>query len=170
MFRLIGRDPDSIITFNYTNYYRTVFATNNIVHIHGDLDSEKIVLGFDDDKNNEQDYLIFYKHFQITQNGCPSVTKNDDIFNTCDVEKKKTGVYSKMPNEIYFFGFSFDPIDADYINRLFILDEDTQIYILYSDENSRRKILENLYVLFDRETIFNATHNNKIIMKEIYEK
>ena len=56
-------NPDHIITFNYTDYYKKYYNCESIIHIHGSLEDSNIILGYEDDNPEELEFIRFKKYF-----------------------------------------------------------------------------------------------------------
>ena len=143
---------DQAVSFNYTNTYESLYASDAVFHLHGDV-KNKIILGinpdvFDDGEAIDTSFLSFKKYFQRT------------LFET-DVE------YIKWIKEVYengdsfsliVMGHSLDATDKDVITDLF--DQADKITILYHNEEAKVSYATNLVKIFGKRR-FDELRQNK---------
>lgn len=160
--QLASIKPDSIITFNYTDFYTDLYECKNVNHVHGNLIEENIVLGYEDNCPDNFDFVKFKKYFQRIQNRLKPLDKNDPAFN---VEGFASGFLSDSniyeDNIVYFYGLSFDVTDKDYIEVLFDLNNTVKKVIYFYDEKDYENKIINLMRIFGKEIIQEI--NNKTI-------
>lgn len=153
--------PNHIITFNYTDYYKLYYDCKSINHVHGDLINRKIVLGYEDDFPNNIEYIYFKKYFQRIQNKLKPLNKSDEMFNVKDeFFSSYTDENSYLDNIIYFYGLSFDITDIDYIKEIFDAPNIKKIYIYYYDENDYDRKIINLIKIFGKDRILLDRYNS----------
>lgn len=134
-------NPSYIISFNYTDTYKTYgINPNDVFHVHGSLDNNNMVLGFNDDDQGNLDFVYFKKYFQRIQ----KLTGYID-------ESRFPQKYDVDPVStlIHFYGHSMDKTDGDIIKKLSKLSNGFVIY-KYSQEDYEQKVI-NLIDVFGKE-------------------
>lgn len=164
-------DVGKIITFNYTNTYTLYHFNCNVVHVHGSCKSNTIVLGYDDEKVNELEFVYFKKYFQILKNNLPIFDCSD--FTLSNTVEEKGYVF---PKEIHFYGHSLDITDEDKIRlilgRSFSIDginyENTvKYYFYYFGDNDRLNKIKNLIILIGKNEVINSIKTKRFQFIEI---
>ena len=122
---------NKIYTFNYTdiNYLaeRLGYGTScNVIHLHGSIKENNIILGVD-----ESDVLI--DSYRFLQKSFNSNYKSHHLL--ADLDKA---------NEVIFFGFSFSTIDLGYFNNWLSNCKRKTIKIITKDRESLEAIKANL--------------------------
>lgn len=167
--QLLAIKPNHILTFNYTSYHKDYYECESINHVHGNLDEENIVLGYEDndsdeDKNpNKVEFIRFVKYFQRIQNKLKPINRNDDIFLSADLFMsglKECRVTQE--NVLVFYGLSFDYTDKDYIEELFSIPKLSRADIYYyNDEDYDNKVI-NLIKILGKNRIQNDLYEQKM--------
>jgi len=143
---------DRHYTFNYTPTFDHIYKKTSTQFLHGKIDSEenRIVLGINDIPNTELDrrhFLRFTKYYQKLN------YDTDYIF----LKEFTPSTINKYI--IFFFGHSLDRSDADYINEVFAFVKNLKgssagtIVVIYHNENSRSKLLLNLFDIIGKDDI-----------------
>ncbi|MDD6481246.1 MAG: AbiH family protein [Lachnospiraceae bacterium] len=145
-------NPSYVISFNYTDTYK-VYGINpdDVFHVHGSLDKDNMVLGFNDDAPEELDFVYFKKYFQRIQKL------------TGYIDSQKMVTFSKgieqLPR-VHFYGHSMDKTDGDIIEQLMSMSKGFIIYT-YDQEDYEQKVI-NLIDVFGKERAIDMIQN-KII-------
>lgn len=166
--QLLEIHPDYVITFNYTDTYTRYAISHdetNVLHVHGELDSGKIVLGFDDDDEADLKLIEFKKYFQRIQYQLKRVNK--DIFfitNELDWRAEKGEVIS------HFYGMSLDKTDEDVIKEIYENSDRVIVYYLVGDDGNQsdyEKKVVNLIDILGKKDFLDALDSGKILFKRI---
>lgn len=132
----------TVFTFNYTNTFETLFDVNShVIHIHGNTNDNKIVLGINSDKYDEEPdldtlFVEFKKYFQR------NFINSEIIYKT-----KLKATYLKN-YDLHIMGHSLDVTDKDIIIEL--LKNANSIIIYYHDVSAKKQYLKNLIKLFGK--------------------
>lgn len=135
-------NPSYVISFNYTNTYK-IYGINpeDVFHVHGSLDTENMVLGFNDDDEENLDFVYFKKYFQRIQKL------------TGYMKRRKLVKIDSMEGEVYpiihFYGHSMDKTDEDVIKQLRTMSAGFVIY-KYNQEDYEQKVI-NLIDVFGKK-------------------
>lgn len=143
--QIMDIEPNYVLTFNYTDTYNN-YGFNNVRHLHGSLEDNNIVLGFFDDENVDDEYSGFKKSIQITSSSIRRLSENDDelnVDNTFMGQRSDDGHFYSS-NILYFFGFSFDECDKEYIRILLTQSNVSKIIIYYYDEKAKNDITRRI--------------------------
>lgn len=133
--------PSYVISFNYTDTYKIYgISPEDVFHVHGSLDKDNMVLGFDDDAPENLDFVYFKKYFQRIQKLTGYIDGNKLWYN--DMGRVKYAV-------THFYGHSMDKTDGDIIQRLRESSDGFVIYT-YSQEDYEQKVI-NLIDVFGKE-------------------
>lgn len=135
-------NPSYVISFNYTDTYKIYgIKTEDVFHVHGSLDKDNMVLGFNDDDPNNLDFVYFKKYFQRIQKL------------TGYIDKKRFANFYQgtIPDDpvIHFYGHSLDKTDMDIIEKLHSMSSGFVIY-KYNQEDYEQKVI-NLIDVFGKE-------------------
>lgn len=157
--------PDLIISFNYTNTYQLYgFQKSQVLHVHGELESENIVLGYEDDEADKELFLLgFRKFFQRIENQLPMINKGLFAWND------QWGThYSCM---VHLYGMSLDKTDEDMIKTIFEGCRKFIVYYLDNGTDYPNKI-KNLISVLGKKIFLDAYYDEKIVFikieKELY--
>lgn len=137
----------NIVTYNYTNVTRKAFAaTDNIFHIHGDIESD-IVLGIDDSSEfKDKRFLRFQKSSQ-----------RSNVDNDVSLEDMITG-----SSYIGYFGLSFDKNDSGSLKAILNLPNAIHNFYYYSGDNGEayEDLKTNLKLLLGNSEYTNRKNKN----------
>lgn len=173
-------DIDHVISFNYTDTFRLLYAPNNdnikYDFIHGKLsdlndDSDsKLVLGIDefisdDRKNTDLTFVDFKKYYQrvFKDSTCNYKTwlkyykpSKDRKINPNDAAN---GLFYPIPNglNIYIFGHSIDVTDKDVLEKLLLDENNGKRIIYYFKEKSRPDKIKNLIQIIGKDNFIEYT-------------
>ena len=120
---------DSVISFNYTNTYETLYKEKPIHYIHGSLNAE-IVLGINPDNNDEltetsptdTSFIMFKKYYQRV------LYRTDNSFiKMIRTIKDERIVINPPQNELVVCGHSLDATDQDIIKEVFDVSDSIKI-------------------------------------------
>ena len=142
---------DSIITFNYSNTYETLYKETSVYYIHGHLDGN-IVLGVNPDNNDElsesseidTSYIMFKKYYQRVLYR----TDNSFIEMVNDIKKHRDSNNHKL-NNLYVCGHSLDVTDQDIIIETFDISDN--IFIICHDLNIIGNYVSNLIQIYGKK-------------------
>ena len=146
-------NPGYVISFNYTDTIQKYYGVkdNDICYVHGKINENNIVLGYDDSDGNTTD-LCFKKYYQRL------------IYNTGNIDFKRlyhlNSYGGRENNTIYFFGHSLDVSDKDLLVKLFVNRNPIRIFYLDSDDKNRK--IENIISIIGKDQAI-----SKIERKEI---
>lgn len=151
-------------TFNYTMTFKILNSTKIITHfIHGGInsDSNNIVLGINEIPNeiiNKKTYIPFAKYFQ---------TLDKDTYSKfiTDFKNKTENCY------FFFYGHSLDESDKYYINEVFDFIKTNKakkkkIIVIYHNNKSRGKLIQNLLNIRGNEDIHYFSNNNLLVFEQ----
>lgn len=183
-------DIDHVISFNYTDTFRLLYAPNNdnikYDFIHGKLsdlndDSDsKLVLGIDefisdDRKNTDLTFVDFKKYYQrvFKDSTCNYKTwlkyykpSKDRKINPNDAAN---GLFYPIPNglNIYIFGHSIDVTDKDVLEKLLLDENSGKRIIYYFKEKSRPDKIKNLIQIIGKDNFIEYTSGSDAKIKFI---
>lgn len=135
-----------IISYNYTDMYKLKSHLQYslripVDHVHGKIEDESIILGFEDNIEIDNSYTFMIKSFS-------------PHYKSHNVRQKLLDA-----NEVIFFGHSLGSTDYHYFQDLFrrqsdpdLADKKQVIRIFTYDENSRRNILIRLREMNRKKT------------------
>ena len=152
---------DRVITFNYTDTFSLLYDKEHIKtisYVHGSALGDNIVLGINDDENDQLKtlnlaFVEFKKYYQRTY-------KKTDY----DYERilPQGGKY-----QLHFVGHSMDVTDSD-ILKLLIKDEKVQKSVIYyHDDKSHGQVIKNVIALFGKDEFEELRRKHKIEFKEL---
>lgn len=135
-------EPSYIISFNYTNTYNIYgIHMKDVFHVHGSLEEDNLVLGFDDAEPDNLRFVYFKKYFQRIQKLTGYIDERKIV--------KETGAgFHELPI-IHFYGHSMDNTDGDIIRELKSKAKGFVIY-KYNQEDYEQKVI-NLISVFGKE-------------------
>lgn len=133
--------PNRVYSFNYTKTIEILYGNYMVDHIHGITDTE-IVLGINPDEKDDINtidttFLQFKKYFQ-------RVLYKTDIDFTGDILTRSGDI-----KNLYVIGHSLDATDKDIIKLIF--DASKEIFILYHDDSSVKRMIRNLVEMYGKE-------------------
>lgn len=135
-------NPFYVISFNYTDTYKRYgIKEEDVFYIHGSLDKDNMVLGYDDDQSDDLDFIYFKKYFQRIQKM------------TGYIDTNKIQTYNEfgevMYATIHFYGHSMDKTDGDIIREIYDLAGGFVIY--YYDQLDYEQKVINLIDVFGKK-------------------
>lgn len=133
-------NPRYVISFNYTHTYKRYgIRDEDVLHVHGRLLKNNMVLGFNDEDPENLDFVYFKKYFQRIQKL------------TGYIDERKMGIYDPLYDNpiVHFYGHSMDKTDGDIIEKLKSLARGFVIYT-YDQEDYEQKVI-NLIDVFGKE-------------------
>ncbi|MFA5449087.1 MAG: bacteriophage abortive infection AbiH family protein [Clostridia bacterium] len=117
--KLIDKENDLFLNFNYTSTLQTIYGTKNVVHIHG-KQGEEIFFGHGERMEYDEDNFAYKcgKYFGADLNGLHNALrkKTEDAFFIHHQFFK--GLKNAEIDSIYSMGFSFSDIDMVYLERI----------------------------------------------------
>lgn len=138
-------DPSYVISFNYTDTYKIYgIKLEDVFHVHGNLDKNNMVLGFNDDDPENLDFIYFKKYFQRIQKLTGYI--NEGRFSY----KDESGITHRSEMSVHFYGHSMDKTDGDIILKLRSMSNRFVIYN-YDQEDYEQKVV-NLIDVFGKES------------------
>lgn len=134
-------DPSYVISFNYTDTYKAYgIRPEDVLHVHGSLNKNNMVLGFNDDDPENLDFIYFKKYFQRIQKLTGYIDESKMI--------KITLGFTDKP-KVHFYGHSMDKTDGDMIQKLRAMANGFVIY-KYDQEDYEQKVI-NLIDVFTKD-------------------
>lgn len=154
---------DAIITFNYTDTYKRYgIGSESAIHVHGSLQENNIVLGFNDDNEKELQYVYFKKYMQC-------ILKHAPILDTYKflrgVTNGNTSTYDQGKPIMHFFGHSLDVTDREKLEYLF--NNASEIKIYYYDEDDHEDKIEKIIDLLGKQHALNQIYEKTIEFVQI---
>lgn len=148
-------NPVYVISFNYTDTYKLYgIASDDVFHVHGSLEKDNMVLGYDDDCPEELEFIYFKKYFQRIQKLTGYI--NREKFDTTD----EYGLTFSNAVIIHFYGHSMDKTDGDIIRELKRNSRGFVVYT-YNQEDYEQKVI-NLIDVFGKEEATKMIQNGFI--------
>ena len=183
-------DIDHVISFNYTDTFRLLYAPNNdnikYDFIHGKLsdlndDSDsKLVLGIDefisnDRKNTDLTFVDFKKYYQrvFKDSTCNYKTwlkyYKPSKYRKINTNDAANGLFCPRPNglNIYIFGHSIDVTDKDVLEKLLLDKYKGDRIIYYYKEESRPDKIKNLIQIIGKDNFIEYTSGSDAKIKFI---
>ena len=150
---------DAVITFNYTDTYKRYgISSEHVIHVHGSLGDNNIVLGFDDDDEKELQYVYFKKYMQCILKRTPILEQYN-----FSAEVLGEGGINRHDYEnpiMHFFGHSLDATDREKLKYLF--DNASRIKIYYYDEEDHEEKIEKVIELLGKQDALIGMHESRI--------
>lgn len=148
-------NPVYVISFNYTDTYKLYgIASDDVFHVHGSLEKDNMVLGYDDDCPEELEFIYFKKYFQRIQKLTGYI--NRERFD----KKNEYGLTFSNAVIIHFYGHSMDKTDGDIIRELKRNSRGFVVYT-YNQEDYEQKVI-NLIDVFGKEEASKMIQNGFI--------
>ena len=113
--KLINKNQDLFLTFNYTDTLEKIYHAKNVYHIHG-KQGEELIFGHGNSQDLYDEYMNSYIGSENQMSDLQFILKKDTdavIAKNKDIFKKLGSVY-----EIYSYGFSFSEVDLVYIEEI----------------------------------------------------
>lgn len=150
---------DAVITFNYTDTYKRYgISSENIIHVHGSLIENNIVLGFDDDDEKELQYIYFKKYMQCILKHTPILEQYN--FSAEVLGEGGINTHDYENPIMHFFGHSLDATDREKLKYLF--DNASRIKIYYYDEDDHEEKIEKVIELLGKQDALIGMHEKRI--------
>ena len=145
--------PTYILNFNYTWSEQECFKNVRCCHIHGLTTDNNIVIGINDDKLPDE-YLQLQKKFLSIK------TKTNLMFNM-DRDKMYYSLEEFMGEciaenvdyQVFVIGHSLNSIDDHILTSVFTNSRMHSIYLYCRNENSKNRLLANLYRILGYDKI-----------------
>ncbi len=144
--------PDDLyLSFNYTYVLENVYKIkkSNVLHIHGDINSDNLVCGFDNVDTEkvlaEADCGIYTNDFPYEYDGYCLLGEFLCSFhkNTNDIILKNKTFIDRFADceEVYIIGLSFSKTDINYLKYIFkAMKKTVKIYISYYNRVDRARV------------------------------
>lgn len=140
--------PSYVISFNYTDTYKVYgIKTEDVFHVHGNLEKDNMVLGFDDDEPENLDFIYFKKYFQRIQKLTGYI--DDSKFKKTYISLDENNHMKDEKPLVHFYGHSMDKTDGDIIKTLRKMSGGFVIYKC-SQEDYEQKVV-NLIDVFGKK-------------------
>lgn len=129
-----------VVTFNYTDTYERLYASEKVYHIHGSVE-KSIILGVNPDEADEigsidVSFLRFKKYFQRV------ILHSDDEYLAWVTQKRNNA-------SLVVMGHSLDVTDKDIIMQMF--DAAKDITILYYNDEAEVSLVANLISIYGKD-------------------
>lgn len=135
-------NPSYVISFNYTDTYKHYgIKDEDVFCVHGSLDRDNMVLGYDDDNSDNLDFIYFKKYFQRIQ-------KMTGYIDTDKIQIRNEIGEFVYPT-VHFYGHSMDKTDGDIIQEIYDLAGGFVIY--YYDQLDYEQKVINLIDVFGKQ-------------------
>lgn len=155
----------NVLSFNYTNYITRYSNIKNVHYIHGDINNDcfdnNMVLGINDAKIQDNDFIYFFKYFQRIQKRTGNQYTKWLPAPEDDLKFSKTVVY--------VFGHSLDSNDKSILSYFFDNPNVDKIVIYYLNQLAYESQVINLINMFGRDFIVDNVSNSKIEFYSISE-
>lgn len=152
-------NPDSIVTFNYTDKYNLYdFDCKKIIHVHGDLCIGRIVLGYDDKNIKNLRFINYKKYFQRIEYNLPFVGTSKHI-------NSSNGFF--VGKHVHIYGLSLDKKDNEIINQISYANKIYIYYLKRDDNDDFEQKIANLIDIFGKDIVLELTGNKKLNFVEI---
>ena len=150
--------PDYVINFNYTDTISEIYNIDKekICYVHGSIDKENIVLGYDD-KNSTQEEIVFKKYYRRIIKGTDKIE-----WKNMHVDDGYGGYHEK---NIHFYGHSLDISDEDILCKLMTSRAKKIIY--YMDNVDYATKIKNVILLLGKDEALKKIHNKEIEFVQI---
>ena len=111
---IINADEDIFLTFNYTHTLEKLYNAANVLHIHGEQESDDLLIGHGNPASYEEDVFDqdIYKnemHDYLRKNTQECINQNSQFFE----DLSNSDII-----EIYSYGFSFGEVDLPYLKEI----------------------------------------------------
>lgn len=153
-------NADHVITFNYTNIYdKYGIPKEKITYLHGSLENENIVLGYNDDNEKDLQFVYFKKYFQCIING------TDILENTIDRLNIQLRNSIKEHVHIHFFGHSLDKTDEEELVQL--LEWGQYVTVYYMDLDDKCEKIMKIIDLLEKKKAVKRIKEKTIVFEQI---
>lgn len=141
--KLIDKDNDLFLTFNYTETLETLYKVKNVCHIHGKR-GDNLIFGHGDDTDYLEEHINKHPGAEDSLQSIQELLRK----NTEDALADNAEFFddiSKYINKIYSFGFSFSDVDRIYIEEICKrVDTEDVIWWLHCHSSGDRKSFESV--------------------------
>lgn len=149
---------DAVVTFNYTDTWKRYgISPDRVIHVHGSLEGENIVLGFHDEDENDLEYVYFKKYMQC-------ILKHTPVLEQYDFDTGRLVGHCGNPI-MHFFGHSLDVTDREKL--IFLFDKASQIKIYYYGEDDHEEKIEKVIALLGKRKALPRIYERDIDFIEI---
>lgn len=142
-----------VVSFNYTNTIQEIynFPEERICYVHGRINENNIVLGYDDSDGSLED-LVFKKYYQRLINSTGRIRY--------EFVTEEDGFGGYHSPDIYFYGHSLDVSDIDILKELF--SKGGKVYIYYVDEPDKNEKVKNVIKILGKGSAKNRIETGAI--------
>ena len=153
--------PDYVINFNYTDTVSEIYNIDkdDICYVHGSIEKNNIVLGYDD-KNESDEDIVFKKYYR-------RIIKNTDLVDWKRLDQSD-GYGGYKEKNIHFYGHSLDISDEDILCRLMTTGSKKIIY--YTDNVDYARKIKNVILLLGKNEALDKINRKEIEFVEIINK
>lgn len=160
---------DTVFTFNYTSSIEEIYnyRKSKVVYLHGQNESNKIVLGVSDISTSLKSNRVFgfTKYYQ-------RINKDS---NRKFIKLPKSKENKLNETIFYIFGHSLDKSDKEYIIEIFkFLEIDSykksKICVFYINSKDKESKINNLLSIIDEKTILDLNKEDRLYFVEITEE
>lgn len=156
-----------VLNFNYTNYISTYDVSEDSVHyIHGNIynpsDLNNMVLGINDEKVQDNDFVYFFKYFQRIQKRTGNQYKH--------WSPEPDGYGGRLPLNVYVFGHSLDSNDKSILSDFFKRSDVSKIVIYHHNQKAFENQVINLIDMFGKDFVIDNVSNQRIQFVPIQER
>lgn len=133
--KLIDKDNDLFLTFNYTRTLEKLYDAKKVFHIHGQQGGE-LIFGHGNSEDYYDHYIGKYTGSEYHISELQYELKKD----TSKVIKQSKDIFQKLCSldEIYSYGFSFSEVDLVYIKEICSLSSTKNIRWYLNDYDSSK--------------------------------
>ena len=170
--------PDYVINFNYTDTYERIYKSENVYHIHGKADANRLaldndmVLGIDEywsesERDERTNFTIFKKFAQRIQKHTGNesykyLEEIQELFKASENIQSGSDASSKDHPDgvsyVYVFGHSLDVTDKDILSS-FIGDDSTSVTIYCMDKGTEGELIANTIKLIGEEKLLDKSNH-----------
>ena len=149
-------DPSYVISFNYTDTIESVYGVpeEKVCYIHGKINRHNIVFGYNDDKDEFSEDLMFTKYYRRIINQTETIRFNE-LF-------RLDGGFP-VYKLLYFYGHSLSASDKDILYSLF--SKNNKVCIYCRDERERAERIRNLIQIIGKEKTVSRIQNAEVILE-----
>lgn len=142
--KLINKESDLFLTFNYTKTLEMLYQVKQVCHIHGEQGGD-LLFGHGNDKDYYEAYMSSHIGSEVSlqemqdslrKDTTGAINENQDFFNSI----------STRVDKIYSYGFSFSEVDEVYIREICSKFPTSNVtwYLNDYDDVSQRKRFEEI--------------------------
>ena len=148
-----------VLSFNYTSFISKYPNIKQVHFVHGKLsrfsddNNSNIVLGINDERVNDNDYLYFFKYFQRIQKRTGTDYK---------AWLQEQAVITGTQTIVYVFGHSLDANDKSVLSYFFENEMVDKIAIFYISQSAYEQQVINLIKMFGKEYVLDNISSGKL--------